>query len=211
MEREYAYEAALISFELAHQEFERKINKLYGLEGFDADGLTDIYPEMLDINSPEGNLRLKQWLKIVKSLQTQPKLAMIPRFTTKDLEYDTRNPRQGIDQMWVRAWEDLTPDAFVFVKADGDTPARAEIHAPTINLGNQVGLASVDSVILDIPEGKRSYQNMEEWMVPFHVTFADDWDELISEACKQEDKAKLFIGGIASVLIQYRASLGSEK
>lgn len=99
MEREHAYEVTVKSFELARQEFESKIDKLYSLEGFDADGLTDVYPEILDINSTYGNHQLERWLEIVDKLSMKPELTMISRFTTKALEYDTRNPRQGIDQM----------------------------------------------------------------------------------------------------------------
>lgn len=191
------------SFELARQEFESKIDKLYSLEGFDADGLTDVYPEILDINSTYGNHQLERWLEIVDKLSMKPELTMISRFTTKALEYDTRNPRQGIDQMWIRVYRKLTPDVFVFVRGDEDTPARVEINASTISLGNKDGLASVNNVVLDVPKSLTSIweRKRDEWKVPYSITFADNWKSLVQEARQQDSTANLFGAGVTDVLI----------
>ncbi|HRN90741.1 MAG TPA: hypothetical protein PK265_03425 [Candidatus Saccharibacteria bacterium] len=191
-------------FNIARDEFNAEIQKLSRLPGFDATGLKAAYPEILDINSPEGNFKLKQYVEIVDGLSNHPKFTLIARLTTKALEYDTKDPLQGVDRIWARVYLDLKPEAFVFTEGDDENQPTAEIYAPTIQLGKADGLSSVDKVVLDGPRSKHiMLGKLEEWDVPPHIVFADDWETLVSRARQYDHKFKIFGGnGISATLIQ---------
>jgi hypothetical protein len=207
MEREFIHTPIAEGFEKAQETFEAEVTALFDIDGFDADGLTDIYPEILDINSNEGARQRKRWTYVTENLAAEPLLTLVARLDTENIEWDARDPMQGVKNRWVHVYSSLKPSAFIFQRATDDEPARIEIHAPTIALKD---FPTVDIVLFDI-RSQPSIRKIEELESEPHIKFADGWSDLYRKAEDIDSAYRVSgFGGISDALLRRPKDIPNE-
>jgi hypothetical protein len=109
-------------FTQSEKDFIARITAIYNREGFDANGLTDLYPTLIKPNDPDGEIELNFWEEFTGKLARKPKLTILTRYTERDIHHDAPSQMMTIDNSWFRVFKGLTLDKIKFpVHGDSTT------------------------------------------------------------------------------------------
>lgn len=129
----------------------RSIDYFYSVEGFDADGFTSAFPEVL----LQGNEMGENVRRIMKNIlfEIGPREGHTPRrycVTTKWLDDpDARQSEHGpirLQDAWVRVYEGLTPSDLIFFHGRGN-------GQPRVAIARESALFQLTSDVLQTEEG----------------------------------------------------------
>lgn len=137
--------------------FEKQLEIIYGVQGFDADGFTDFYgQDILTLNYAKADKLRQKWVDLLVSLVDRPRYAVFVRTRLRKLPQELRSAtsavgENGLSDAWIRVFEDLTPDKFVFGHRNYPVHIPGHVIESFEDLGGEVGHQRIKTIDVNHP------------------------------------------------------------